>query len=212
MVKRSTKLMKTKVVLLMAVMSISLFSVGFSSWITVGSEPPKMALETEKGEINDYSSVVTSVNFEKLQYCEHGFIDNEEIGTQGYITSIIVFNTLEAKALMPNNINENGMFTFNATFTLNDANFDLINQFVSVPTAKVIIPSTGIIPIIKITSNLKNDNKIILDVNFSNIGSNVNYMQIALNYLIDVNSLENFTSIYSSLNEVKFSLSLEIKE
>ena len=36
--KRSTKLMKIKVVLLMAVMSISLFSVGFSSWITVGSD------------------------------------------------------------------------------------------------------------------------------------------------------------------------------
>ena len=52
----------------MAVMSISLFSVGFSSWITVGSEPPKMALEPEKGEINDYSSVITSINFEKLQY------------------------------------------------------------------------------------------------------------------------------------------------
>ena len=66
--KRSTKFNKTKVVLLMAVMSISLFSVGFSSWITVGSEPPKMALEPEKGEINDYSSVITSINFEKLQY------------------------------------------------------------------------------------------------------------------------------------------------
>ena len=44
MMKRSTKFMKTKVVLLMAVMTISLFGVGFSSWITVGSEGSNLKL------------------------------------------------------------------------------------------------------------------------------------------------------------------------
>ena len=67
--KRSIKLMKIKVVLLMAVMSISLFSVGFSSWITVGSDT--ISLDFVSDEItnnNIWTQDLTVADNDRITY------------------------------------------------------------------------------------------------------------------------------------------------
>lgn len=204
--------MKTKVVLLMAVMSISLFSVGFSSWITVWSGGSNLKIETNTGEVFDYSNIISSISFEKLQYNDYGFINGEEIGTKGYFTSVIQFNINEARNILINNIDENNNFYFSTRIILSDSSSSLISSYVSMSSCNIRIPSTGIRPIVQIDSNTKEDNNVISDFTFSNITSTVNYMIIGVVYLVDASSASDFSTLLTTLSTVSFDLTVEIKE
>lgn len=206
-------LKKGIITLFSCLMPISIFGIGFSSFLITSSET-SISMQFQVAEISDISNAITfEEELNELSYCEYGFINGEVIEPKVCLNATIRFNIEILKPILDSIIN---FGTMNVNFSLvESSSIGIINNYSNNQTALFTIksPTIGTIPVIN-ADNSSSNNEFLSIVSISNIIQNLQYISLNINYCFDLTSgitADFKTDIYPLINGLSFNLSVEIK-